>query len=198
MMENMIKLFGTEQSVLELQELLSRKSRAPQRELIVLSHLMSTFESIGVKYIQPFAFKVESDHRSTHRLIFLTNHPKGYERMKGIMADSGTETNGGLPYPCYVENPTLGSLDLFPINRTAELAKALALAYAGQTLSVQQIFERHSRGKPFLPNDYRDAVQHLEQEERVGTLPPESNRPMHKGKRSMSLSTIVIFPGGKT
>jgi hypothetical protein len=168
------------------------------RELIVLSHLISTLEKVGVQYIQPFGFKMESDHRSTHHVIFLTNHPKGYERMKGIMADSGTEIKGDLPYPCYVENPTLGSFDLFPINRTAEVANELVALFAGQTLSVQQIFERHSRGKPFLPNDYRDAVQHLEQEERIRTLPPEANRPMHKGRRSMSLSTMVIFPGGKT
>jgi three-Cys-motif partner protein len=197
MTQNVHHLFGGIESLGALKEGLARARGASSREEIVMAHLIKALQGAGVKYIQQFSFKVEDGQRSTHHLIFLSNHQKGYTIMKGIMAGEGTQSREGLPYLCFIQRQTPQTGDLFPIDWVAELGTELCREFAGRTMTLHQIFLAHSHGKNFLPAHYKEALLRLESEDKVTTHPQADRRPTVKGARTMAVLTQVTFPGGQ-
>jgi hypothetical protein len=159
-----------------------------------MSHLIAALQGARVKHVQPFSFKVEDGQRSTHHLIFLSNHPKGYTIMRDIMAREGTQSKEGLPYLSFIRKQMPKSLDLFPVDWAAELGVELCHTFSGRTLTIQEVFVSHSHGNSFLPSHYRAAILRLESE---GKVMCSKSDPHHKprGARSISTDTQVTFQG---
>jgi hypothetical protein len=64
-----------------------------QREVLILEELAQAIKEMGGTYVLPFRFK--RGNRTSHSLIFVSKHFKGYEIMKIIMAkESSTEDQG--------------------------------------------------------------------------------------------------------
>jgi three-Cys-motif partner protein len=77
-------LFGDERAA-RLRALLPQK-RPHEREALILEDLAQAIKAMGGKYVLPFRFKNASGKRTSHCLIFVSKHFKGYEIMKDIMA----------------------------------------------------------------------------------------------------------------
>lgn len=197
MMANVLGVFGSAERLSALKRALVPIRTANDREQVVMSHLIKALNAARIKFVQPFAFKVEDGHRSTHHLIFLSNHSKGYTIMKGIMAREGTQSDDGLPYLTYIQKQTLRSGNLFAPDWVAELGLQLCQTFPGKTLTLKEVFEQHSRENNFLPAHYREALLRLEAEEKITTLPNASSRPKSKGMRTMAITTRVTFHGGQ-
>lgn len=75
-------LFGKERAD-KLREILPGKT-PHQREIAILEELAQAIKAMGGKYVLPFKFKNASGRRTSHSLIFVTKHFKGYEIMKDI------------------------------------------------------------------------------------------------------------------
>ncbi len=61
---------------------------------------------------------------------------------------------------------------------------------------MQQIYERHSVGKPYIKRNYKDVLLKLEAAGTVGTKPPADERPQKKGQVTFGDSVLVTFPSG--
>jgi three-Cys-motif partner protein len=89
--EHMAALFGEERAD-RLREELDPMSSA-EREATIVNELALALKQYGHRYVLPFTFKSESGKRTTHHLILVTKHFRGYEVMKDIMAKSSSEAD---------------------------------------------------------------------------------------------------------
>jgi len=152
--------------------------------------MTSALVEMGGRFVQPFCFKDPSGSRTSHHLIFVTKNFKGYEIMKPIMAKESTRFAQGVPSFIYnpndIVNPPLLNLDR-PLD---ELEKLLLADFAGRRLTMRQIYEQHSVGRPYISRNYKDALLHLEARNVIMTRPSADCR----RKNTFADSVEVIFP----
>src|ERR1051326_1939787 len=53
-----------------------------EREIAIIEGIVEALQQMGGKYVLPFRFKNEAGTRTSHHLILVTKHVKGYEIMK--------------------------------------------------------------------------------------------------------------------
>jgi three-Cys-motif partner protein len=183
-------LFG-ESRANTLRELLPTLA-PPDRELTILEHLSEALKEKGATYVLPFCFKNELGNRTSHHLIFVTKHPKGYQIMKSIMARESSSTEQDVPsfdYNSAPPNPQMRFL--FALGRPLhDLEGMLLEAFAGQTLAARQIFERHNVGTRFIERNYKSVLKRMEASGVIKTNPPASSRK----KNTFADRVRVTFP----
>lgn len=167
-------LFGKERAD-KLREILPGKT-PHQREIAILEELAQAIKAMGGKYVLPFKFKNASGRRTSHSLIFVTKHFKGYEIMKDIMAKESSTQDQGVPSFTY--SPADASTPLlFSLTRPQEaLIEDLAEDYAGDTTTLAQIYPEHSVDTPYIRRNYREALLKLEADGRITTNPSNRRR----------------------
>jgi len=184
--EHMNALFGPERAI----QLRSRLSDlAPEeRELVIVEELSKALQSHGERYVLPFRFRTEKGNRTSHHLIFVSKHFKGYEIMKGIMAKESTEATQGVP--SFEYNPALRRQPLlFELSRPiAELAEMLLVEFSGQTLTMHDIYFRHNVGRKYVSKNYKDVLLELEQKGQIQTEPSK------RRKGTFGDNVLVTFP----
>lgn len=159
------------------------------REIAVVEELSQALrEGTPERYVLPFTFKNERGTRTSHHLIFVSKHVLGYDIMKGIMAGESSNSNQGVATfeynPADIRSPLLFELAR-PID---DLAEMLLKTFAGQTLTMKQIFERHNVGTPFISKNYKDVLQQLEQAGQIQATPAK------RRKGTFGDSVLVTFP----
>jgi hypothetical protein len=173
--EHMEALFGAQRAAelsVKLQGMGSDK-----REATIVNELALALNAYGKRYVLPFCFKNSSGKRTTHHLILVTKHFKGYEVMKEIMAKSSSEENQGVPSFTY--SPASGQEQqlLFNLNRPLDdLQDMLLDSFAGRKLSMRQIYEAHSVDTPYLARNYKTVLRQLEEEGRIKVEGRKSNK----------------------
>ncbi len=147
------------------------------RELTIVEEIAQALKEMGGKYVLPYRFVNASGHRTSHHLIFVTKHFRGYERMKGVMAKYSSSREQGVPSfeynPATAHQPFLFAFRPRPID---DLKHSLIVSYAGQDVSLRQIYEKHSIDTPFLEANYREALRQLEAEGLITAVSPRSRR----------------------
>jgi three-Cys-motif partner protein len=88
-------LFGEERAQ-RLRKALPSLSPA-SREVIILEELAQALREMGGLYVLPFRFKNAAGTRTSHCLIFVSKHFKGYEIMKEIMAKESSVADQAVP-----------------------------------------------------------------------------------------------------
>lgn len=164
------------------------------RENMIVEELAQSLKSLGASFVLPFTFKDEKGSRTKHHLIFVTKHRKGYEIMKEIMAKESSEHTQGVPSfefsPATERNQML--FDLFrPLD---DLADMLLKDFAGETIAMEDIYSRHSVGKPFIPKNYKHVLVKLESQQKITVEPPASKRRKMQGQVTFGESVKVTFP----
>ena len=76
-----------------------------------------------------------------------------------------------------------------------DLESMLLKDFAGRSLSLQTIYEEHCVGKPYILNNYRDALRRLEYKGKIRTEPPAEHRRKIRGEVTFSEKVRVTFPG---
>lgn len=167
-------LFGKERAD-KLREILPGKT-PDQREILILEELAQAIKAMGGKYVLPFKFKNASGKRTSHSLVFVTKHFKGYEIMKDIMAKESSTQDQGVPSFTY--SPADASTPLlFSLARPQEaLIEDLAEEYAGETTTLAEIYPEHSVDTPYIRKNYREALLKLEADGRITTNPSNRRR----------------------
>jgi len=142
-----------------------------QREALVLEHLAQALKELGGRYVLPFRFRNDKGTRSTHHLIFVSKHVKGYEIMKEIMAKESSTHDQGVPSLEY--SPADASTPLlFSLQRSFErLADELIKTFAGRTMTMIQIYNEHQVDTPFIKKNYKDVLLSLEAKGQIETEP---------------------------
>ena len=194
--EHIDALFGKERAD-ELRSLPPSMEPLDRESFIIKTMSQSLKETAG-EYVLPFRFKSDHGTRSSHYLIFVSKHRKGYEIMKEIMAKEGTNLDTGVP--SFEYNPaTHDQIPLFESLRPLEdLADKLMEHFAGKTVTMQQIYDQHynqfSVGTRYIEKSYRECLIKLEVDGKIQADPPASERPKRKGNVTFGPSVKVTFP----
>lgn len=164
------------------------------REALIVEELSQALKEMGGKYVLPFAFKNADGTRTTHHLIFVSKHPRGYGIMKDIMAKESSEQMQGVPSfeysPASKDFPLLFDLTT-PLS---DLEGLLMSAFAGETLTMLEVYERHNVGRPYVKANYKSALTSLETAKKITAQPPADSRPKRKGAVTFADDVQVIFP----
>lgn len=191
--EHMNALFGKERA----DEL--RKRLEPlgpnERELTIVNEIAEALKEMGGKYVLPFRFRSEKGNRTSHHLIFVSKHFKGYDVMKGVMAKRSSTSNedvSSFEYNVASERqPMLFGFRPRPIN---DLKASLLKRYTGKTLAMEAIYQEHSVDTFYVDRNYKEALRQLEAEGKIIANPPADKRRKVKGEVSFGPTVSVTFP----
>lgn len=161
-----------------------------QRELTIVEELCQALKDVGGKFVLPFCFKNSKGNRTSHHLIFVSKHFKGYEIMKGIMANESSNTAQGVPSFDYCPADLRQPL-LFEVWRPLDELESLLVDYfGGQTLTMKEVYERHNVGRRYIKKNYKDILKKMEQEGKILADPPAATR----RRSTFGDSVKVSFP----
>jgi three-Cys-motif partner protein len=167
------------------------------RERLILDQLSESLKEMGANLVLPFRFRSEIGNRTTHHLIFATKHFKGYEIMREIMGHESSEENQGVPSFEYSPAAEKWPKLLHVSSPLEELAEMLVIDFAGETLTMRDLYERHSAGRLYLSRNYKRALASLEGTGKIRANPSAEERPTRKGEITFADTVVVRFPRGK-
>ncbi len=188
--EHMNALFRQERTD-QLSEQLKALSSPQERELTIVEAICEALKEMGGQYVLPFRFKHENGNRTSHHLIFVSQHIKGYETMKEIMAKESSDQVQGVP--SFEYNPaTFQQPLLFELTRPLEQLESMILnMFSGRTMTMQEIYDEHHVDKPFIKKNYKTALINLENQGRITVSIPTGKR---RRKGTFADDLIVTFP----
>jgi three-Cys-motif partner protein len=166
-----------------------------EREMAIVEDIANALTEMGAKYVLPFCFKNEHGTRTSHHLIFVTKHFRGYGIMKDIMARQSSAADQGVPSFTY--NPADKRFPLlFELTRPLDdLGNMLLKDLVGRRLSLKELYEEHSVGKPYILKNYQDVLRKFESAGTITTEPSAERRRKLKGEGTFSEKVLVTFPG---
>ncbi len=191
--EHMQALFGRDQAIL-LREKLGEKS-VQQRELLIVEELCQALKSHGSepRYVLPFRFKNDAGNRTSHHLIFVSKHFRGYEIMKDIMARESTTDTQGVPSFEYFPADFLPQQSLlFQLSRPLDdLKDELLMEFKGITLKMKEIYEQHNIDTPYIKKNYKDVLRQLFDNKTINAVTKNGKSPR---KGIFGDEIVVTFP----
>jgi three-Cys-motif partner protein len=166
-------LFGTDAAD-ALRTSLPTTGSVVERERLVLQTLRSSLMSAYGKHVLWFRL-VAPAQGANYYLVHVTKAWKGYEVMRDIM-DRASSSRDAFGVSTFEYNPS-GQQSFFALyNSLPELRQSLVADFDGQTMTVQEVFRRHSEGRMFVLRNYRDAIRELETAGTVKCDPPHDKR----------------------
>lgn len=189
--KHMNSLFGQERADTLREQL---KLKQPyERELVIVEAISQALKEIGGNYVLPFCFKTDTGTRTSHHLIFVSKNVLGYSIMKEIMAKESSSTEQGVPLFEYNSATQYQPL-LFELSRPLDdLENMLLNEFAGQTLTMEAIYNQHHVGKRYISKNYKEALRKLEQQGKIIVSPPASKRRKYKGEITFGEQVKVTF-----
>ncbi|MBI2907075.1 MAG: three-Cys-motif partner protein TcmP [Chloroflexi bacterium] len=155
------------------------------REQAIMTAICEALKDAGGQFSLLFRFKNSRGTRTSHYLIFVTKHVKGYEIMKGIMANESSSHVQGVASFEYNPKPPL------PLYRPLDdLKQALMSAFAGKTLKMTDIHGEHNVGTDYVKANYKAALLDLEADGLVIPDPPAGKR----RQGTFADDVMVTFP----
>ena len=190
--EHMDVLFGVERAN-KLRATLPGLSPI-DRESLILEELSQSLKSLGGSYVLPFTFKDENGNRTMQHLIFVTKDFRGYEIMKEIMAKESSDHDQGVA--SFEFSPAAERFQmLFELSRPLDdLAEMLLTDFAGEKVTMRQIYVRHCIGRRYIERNYKQALIALEEQRKIVAEPPAEKRRKVKGKLTFPDHVNVTFP----
>ena len=189
-------LFGAERAA-KLRQDVDGQSPS-RREALILEALAQAIKAMGGRYVLPFRFKNAAGTRTSHSLVFVSKHFKGYEIMKDIMAAESSVSEQDVPSLSY--SPAEADMPLlFSLNAPLEKLEEMLLSdFSGQTLTLRDIYETHSIDRPYVKRNYRTALLNLEATKKIIVEPPTRAfaKPLQKARRARTFADQVsaTFP----
>lgn len=187
--DHMDALFGKERADRLRQRFRMAQVKPHEREAHIVDELKQALEEMGGKFVLPFRFRNRGGTRTTHHLFFVSKAFLGYAIMREIMYNQSYKEQGVARFEYNQADARWPSLFEF-LRPLEDLEEMLLADFAGQTVQLEPLFERHSVGKPYVLKNYRDVLCRMEQEGKVRMEPPCP--PRRKG--TIGKSVKIIFP----
>ncbi len=175
--EHMNALFGDHRCE-RLRDQLDNK-RSDEKELLIVEELCNALKEYGSNYVLPFRFKDAKGRRTSHHLIFVSKDFKGYEIMKEIMALESTSNDEGVPSFEYDPADFLPKQTLlFRLSRPLDnLKEELLQTFAGQSLSMKDIYVQHNVDTPYIKKNYKEVLKQLHAEGKIDATAKNGKAP---------------------
>jgi hypothetical protein len=117
--------------------------------------------------------------------------------MKRVMAKESSSHDQGVPsfeYSPATEKQPL----LFELTKPLDLLEKMLLEeFAGQTLTMKAIYDKHNYGRRYIDKNYKDVLTKMEIQRKIVAKPPHTVRPKRKGEITCADSTVFTFPPKK-
>lgn len=171
----------------------SERNQPHEREKIIIEALTAALEELnqGEVFVRSFRFK--KGPRTSHMLVFVTTHPRGFRVMTDIMANEGFVDGKGLAHFTHYTKPPPGNRLIY--HEFDLLKKNVCWRYADRKMAMLDIFLDH---RQYAASSYKDALNELEDKGLITVDPPANKRRMApNGKRTFSDKAIVTFPPRK-
>lgn len=186
--EHMNSLFGKQRADRLRQRLVGLS--AEQRELTIVEEIAEALKEMGGKYVLPFTFRNSNGTRTSHHLIFVSKHFKGYEIMKDIMDKESSKHEQGVPSfeysPADARQPML-----FELSRPLEDLEGMLLArFAGRCVTMEQVYQEHNVGTRYVKRNYKEVLRTLEEKGIIEAEPPAAQRK----RKTFADHVVVTFP----
>lgn len=181
-------LFGIKKAEI-LRDKLSELDSPSEREEIIIDTLENVLKECGANYSIKYHFPMKKGDRTSHYLVFASKNEVGYKIMNSIMAKESPKDPMGVP-KFSLNRRRENQLELF--SPLLDLKRELTEMFSGQTLTMQQIYLKHSVKSDidFYDRNYKDALLELEGEGVIITDPPQDER----RKDSFGDEVKVTFP----
>lgn len=185
---HMNSLFGQQRADMLREQIQAMQPN--EKETTIVQAICQALKEIGGSHVQDFCFKKDGGSRTSHYLIFVSKHERGHSIIKDIMAKSSSTSDQGVASFEYNPNPVKNvQLSLFDDYRPLDDLKMMLLdEFAGQTMTMLEIYERHHVGKPYIKKNYKDALLELEAEGRI------TANPSKRAKNTFGDKIRVTFP----
>lgn len=145
------------------------------REELVMGAAEDALRDSGAEYIRGFRFMDDAGGKTSHYIIHAAKDYAAYDIMRNIMAGESSSSVDGISSYSF-DRAKAPQLSLFEEHGGHErLAEELLVAFAGQTLTRDEICRQHSVGTDYREQDYRIALLLLEGQGRIACSP--SDRP---------------------
>jgi three-Cys-motif partner protein len=191
--EHMNCLFG-EQRADALRGKLSALEPA-DRELEIVEALCEALkDGKEDRFVLPFRFRDAKGTRTSHHLVFVSKHRRGYEIMKGIMAkESSTHAQGVASFEYSTADKRFPML--FELNRPLDALEGMLLEeFAGKSVKVEDIYWPHNVGHRYILANYKEALKKMEAEGKVVCDPAIGQGDPKRRKNTMADHVVVKFP----
>lgn len=189
--EHMDALFGEERAE-KLRKQLDQLN-PQQKELSIVEEIAEALKDMGGQYVLPFGFRNGNGTRTTHHLIFVSKNATGYKIMKEIMAGESSKDEQGVASFEYSPTDERQPL-LFALSRPLdELEQILLTTYSGLRVTLEQVYEKHNIGTPYIEKNYREALRNLEATGKIVADVPAAKRRKYKGEVTVK-NVLFTFP----
>jgi three-Cys-motif partner protein len=184
--EHMNSLFGKEGADTLRKQL--QPMQPYKRELTITEAICQSLKEIGGTYPLPFRFKHATGKRTSHHLIFVSKNVRGYSIMKEIMAKESSSTEQGV-HSFEYDPATIYQPLLFEYSRPLDdLADMLLDEFAGQTLTMDEVYNQNHIGKRYIKKNYKEILLKLEAEGKI------TANPAKRRKNTFGDDVEVTFP----
>jgi three-Cys-motif partner protein len=171
--EHMIALFG-ESRVRQIQIELAGKPPGT-REKLIIEYFIQVLKELGVKFTIEFRFRDKRENRTSHYLFFTTKNQIALNIMKDIMNKIGTRFIDGMN--CFEYSPIKSKqTELIFSPHLKDLIDVLPISFAGQEVTMDQVFLKHHVGTRYVKRDYKDALLRMDKDGTILTEPPREER----------------------
>ena len=188
--KEMNSFFGEERADALREEL--KPMQPEERESTIVKSICQALKDVGGSHVQDFCFKKSSGSRTSHYLIFISKNKRGHSIMKDIMAKKSSIFTQGVP--SFEYNPAPIQLSLFDMGQLDALESMLIDEFAGQTLTMEEIYNQHHVGKRYISKNYKEALRKLEEQGKIIVHPPARERRKYKGEITFGEEVRVTFP----
>ncbi|MDA1050939.1 MAG: three-Cys-motif partner protein TcmP [Planctomycetota bacterium] len=157
------EIFGEERANRIRQRFSEQSVKVNAREAFIVDEMKCALEEMGGKFVLPFRFRDPEEKRTTHHLFFVSKDFLGYKIMREIMHTNSHKSEAVAKFeynPAEANLPSLFNL-LRPL---ADLEDLLLADCAGKTFLIDELFEFHSVGKPYVLKEYKEVVSRLADE----------------------------------
>lgn len=148
--------------------------RPAEREEAILKSMQDAIKNLGAK-VGKFTYRSKTGSRSSHHLLGVSRHKFGMALFKEISAKESTTFDGEVP--SLEHDPSANPFQPGLFSGLDPLEEDLVATYAGKVLTPDEIYHEHHNGRPYIRNNYKQALLHLEETGAVSIDPPRANRP---------------------
>ena len=160
------------------------------REGAILDAVETAFKELGAR--SPVRYRLVSDGRSSHYLMFVSKHELGTDIMKSVMSAESPRDEEGVPASSSTRRG-IWPQEMFPVSPLDDLAEELARKFGGQFLNgFNELYSRSNHPR-FGQAEHKKALRILERKGLFSVVSYSAKRTEHNGELSIPLNAILMF-----